>query len=149
MKSCPDCNRTFEDTLTFCLVDGAILSAPFDPEATVIRRGTPATDPSPARDTSYYSPQHAGDRTASREQRGEVNKWIWLKLLAAITLSLLLSLIVAGIALAIVLNTVIFFDLLHGSRLDGPILLFTFIVFLLVLASSLALTARWWRRKRR
>jgi hypothetical protein len=28
------CNRTFEDTFTFCLVDGAILSAPFDPLAT-------------------------------------------------------------------------------------------------------------------
>jgi hypothetical protein len=34
MKSCPACNRTFEDTFTFCLVDGAILSAPFDPHAT-------------------------------------------------------------------------------------------------------------------
>lgn len=30
MKSCPTCNRTFPDTLSFCLVDGAILSAPFD-----------------------------------------------------------------------------------------------------------------------
>jgi hypothetical protein len=34
MKSCPACNRTFEDTFTFCLVDGSILSAPFDPQAT-------------------------------------------------------------------------------------------------------------------
>lgn len=35
MKSCPTCNRTFpDDTLAFCLVDGAILSAPYDPEAT-------------------------------------------------------------------------------------------------------------------
>lgn len=33
MKSCPTCNRTFEDTFTFCLIDGAILSAPFDPAA--------------------------------------------------------------------------------------------------------------------
>jgi Flp pilus assembly protein TadD len=31
MKSCPTCNRTFEDKLTYCLVDGSILSAPFDP----------------------------------------------------------------------------------------------------------------------
>jgi Flp pilus assembly protein TadD len=30
MKSCPNCNRTFEDALTYCLVDGSILSAPFD-----------------------------------------------------------------------------------------------------------------------
>ena len=34
MKSCPACNRTFDDTMTFCLVDGSILSAPFDPQAT-------------------------------------------------------------------------------------------------------------------
>ncbi len=31
MKSCPTCDRTFDDTMTFCLVDGSILSAPFDP----------------------------------------------------------------------------------------------------------------------
>jgi hypothetical protein len=35
MKSCPTCNRTYSDnTITFCLVDGTILSAPYDPEAT-------------------------------------------------------------------------------------------------------------------
>jgi hypothetical protein len=34
MKSCPTCNRTFEDSFTFCLIDGAVLSAPFDPQAT-------------------------------------------------------------------------------------------------------------------
>ena len=34
MKSCPTCNRTFEDDLTYCLVDGAILSASYDPQAT-------------------------------------------------------------------------------------------------------------------
>lgn len=28
MKSCPSCNRTYEDTYTFCLVDGASLSVP-------------------------------------------------------------------------------------------------------------------------
>src|SRR5687768_11213246 len=44
MKSCPNCNRTFEDTFTFCLMDGAILSAPFDPAAT--------NSSSRARDTS-------------------------------------------------------------------------------------------------
>jgi hypothetical protein len=31
MKACPTCNRTFEDTFTFCLIDGSVLSAPFDP----------------------------------------------------------------------------------------------------------------------
>jgi hypothetical protein len=43
MKSCPTCNRTFEDTFTFCLIDGSVLSAPLDSAA-----GKPAP---PARDT--------------------------------------------------------------------------------------------------
>jgi hypothetical protein len=35
MKRCPTCNRTYpDDTLAFCLVDGSVLSAPYDPEAT-------------------------------------------------------------------------------------------------------------------
>ena len=34
MKSCPTCNRTYpDDTLAFCLMDGSVLSAPYDPEA--------------------------------------------------------------------------------------------------------------------
>src|SRR5437868_2554626 len=35
MKSCPKRNRTYsDDTFAFCLADGSLLSAPFDPEAT-------------------------------------------------------------------------------------------------------------------
>lgn len=35
MKACPTCNRTYADeTLTYCLADGSLLSAPYDPEAT-------------------------------------------------------------------------------------------------------------------
>lgn len=34
MKRCPTCNRTYADeTLTYCLADGALLSAPYPPEA--------------------------------------------------------------------------------------------------------------------
>ena len=37
MKRCPTCNRSFaDDTLTFCLDDGARLELEHDPEATVI-----------------------------------------------------------------------------------------------------------------
>lgn len=33
MKSCPACNRTYpDDTLAFCLLDGSVLSAPYDPQ---------------------------------------------------------------------------------------------------------------------
>ncbi len=35
MKQCPTCNRTYaDDSITFCLADGALLSAPYDPVAT-------------------------------------------------------------------------------------------------------------------
>lgn len=35
MKQCPTCRRTYADeTLTYCLADGSLLSAPYDPEAT-------------------------------------------------------------------------------------------------------------------
>lgn len=33
MKRCPSCNRTYADeTMTFCLADGSLLSAPYDPQ---------------------------------------------------------------------------------------------------------------------
>lgn len=39
MKSCPTCNRTYpDDTLAFCLMDGSVLSAPYDPEEMPVRR---------------------------------------------------------------------------------------------------------------
>src|SRR6266446_1461278 len=35
MKSCPTCNRTYpDDNLAFCLMDGSVLSAPYDPSET-------------------------------------------------------------------------------------------------------------------
>src|ERR1700692_24784 len=46
MKNCPTCKRTYEDdTLTFCLDDGARLSAAYDPHATLL--GPTARDPDP------------------------------------------------------------------------------------------------------
>jgi uncharacterized protein DUF4268/uncharacterized protein DUF4357 len=36
MKRCPTCNRTYHDEFSFCLDDGALLSAPFDSEKTLV-----------------------------------------------------------------------------------------------------------------
>lgn len=47
MKICSTCNRTYpDDSLAFCLMDGAVLSAPYDPEAT--QRISPPRNTSPA-----------------------------------------------------------------------------------------------------
>jgi len=38
IKKCPTCNRTYSDqTLSFCLDDGALLSATYDPDETLVR----------------------------------------------------------------------------------------------------------------
>jgi hypothetical protein len=43
MKRCPTCNRTYADeTLSYCLDDGSVLSAPYDPEATQRLAAPPA-----------------------------------------------------------------------------------------------------------
>ena len=48
MKRCPTCNRTYaDDTLSFCLQDGAQLEADNDPEATVIAQPRPPAPPVP------------------------------------------------------------------------------------------------------
>jgi PAN domain len=48
MKACPTCNRTYADeTLTFCLVDGSVLSAPYDPHQTLRIPPPRSTDPAP------------------------------------------------------------------------------------------------------
>ena len=48
MKACPSCERTYADeTLTFCLVDGSLLSAPYDPHQTLRLPAPRSTDPSP------------------------------------------------------------------------------------------------------
>lgn len=48
MKKCPTCNRTYpDDTLAFCLVDGSVLSAPYDPEQTQRMPAPRATNPPP------------------------------------------------------------------------------------------------------
>ncbi len=46
MKTCPTCKRTYEDdTLVFCLEDGARLSAAYDPHATLLGPAPRDTDP--------------------------------------------------------------------------------------------------------
>lgn len=46
MKRCPQCNRTYaDDTTTFCLEDGGLLSAPYDPGITQLIPPPRATNP--------------------------------------------------------------------------------------------------------
>jgi hypothetical protein len=57
MKSCPECNRTYpDDTLAFCLVDGAVLSAPYGSGDTQRIPSRRSTDPVTTEILPPYSP---------------------------------------------------------------------------------------------
>lgn len=48
MKQCPTCHRTYtDDTLVYCLDDGSVLDAAYDPQATQIIAPPRRTDPMP------------------------------------------------------------------------------------------------------
>jgi len=45
MKSCPQCNRTYsDDTISFCLEDGTLLSVPYEPNAKTLNFQTTEPD---------------------------------------------------------------------------------------------------------
>lgn len=55
MKKCPQCNRTYSDeTLSFCLEDGALLSATYDSDETVVLG---ADDPTVRNTNPDYNPE--------------------------------------------------------------------------------------------
>lgn len=100
MKQCPTCNRTYaDDSITFCLADGALLSASYDPNATqrIPARLTnpPPTEvftaqPVPTEVMPPYLPQTQGARANNSSKY----------LLAA----LVLILVVGGILAVVLLN---------------------------------------------
>lgn len=47
MKSCPTCSQTYDDTLTYCLVDGSVLTSLHDPNITLQFPEPRKTEPPP------------------------------------------------------------------------------------------------------
>jgi hypothetical protein len=81
MKACPTCNRTYTDeTLTYCLADGSLLSAPYDPEATQ-RLHFPQTDNQAKTEVLISDPSTA--------QPIQQSKRLWLKYIALLFLVLI------------------------------------------------------------
>lgn len=67
MKSCPTCNRTYpDDTLAFCLIDGSVLSAPFDPQTRQPYNQRP--DSPPPTEILHATPAAAETLRTSRPQ---------------------------------------------------------------------------------
>lgn len=63
MKKCPQCQRGYSDeTLNFCLEDGAILSMEFDPEATLVDPEVTLVQEAIARPLDY-SPRISGTQS--------------------------------------------------------------------------------------
>lgn len=59
MKSCPTCNQTYaDDSLNYCLADGSVLSAPYDPSASHLGPAPPARN-LPKTEVLYHAPKSA------------------------------------------------------------------------------------------
>jgi hypothetical protein len=57
LKECPTCKRTYSDpSITFCLADGSLLSAPFDPQATLHFPVSHSTEPPPLTEVLNLAP---------------------------------------------------------------------------------------------
>ena len=108
MKSCPTCNRTYpDDTLAFCLIDGSVLSAPYDPRAKQPRAseappterfhstaGRPETAPPRLQPTMPNSPTvYAVDRQPISNRSGK--QWVAVGIAAFVAL-------IAGVVLLFV-----------------------------------------------
>ena len=137
MKSCPTCNRTFEDTLTYCLVDGSILSAPFDPQATLIITEARKTNPPPTEilPSSLSPPLLEVSPVRLKPKR------LWLRVVLAIIIALVISWAI-GFATYGLSNILVWRDVASAEATGLTI-------FFITLAILLMLIFRWWRPKRR
>lgn len=82
MKICPSCNRTFDDeTLTYCLDDGSLLSAPYEPGVTQ-RLPLPRVTSPAKTEVLHYSQQAA---LPARKADNSALKYVLIALLALIT----------------------------------------------------------------
>ena len=108
MKACPTCQRTYADeALTFCLVDGSILSAPYDPHETLHLPATRITDPihaQPPPPSTIQSPQALPfypekPQSELKEKRGG-KSWMWfgiaMSLVSLAAVGVLISFILSG-----------------------------------------------------
>jgi len=103
MKSCPTCQRTYTDeTLNFCLDDGAVLSASYDPNQTLHMPEPRNTDSSVTRSAPPQStilavqpPNFQSNKlTPPSEQRRSAGSWLVIGL--ALTFGILVGAGVIG-----------------------------------------------------
>jgi len=80
MKSCPKCNRTYADSLSFCVEDGATLSAPFDLNPTLV---IPSTE-SAASTTKNETKEKAFEPSVASQPRNSHSLYVIILFLAVI-----------------------------------------------------------------
>ncbi len=102
MKTCPTCQRTFSDeSLTFCLVDGSVLSAPSDPNKTLVMPEPRVTDPprsnvEPPQSTILAVSPQAAFAVHQPINRGEKRSGPWLWIGLALTFAILILAVIVG-----------------------------------------------------
>jgi hypothetical protein len=108
MKSCPTCQRTYsDDTQTYCLVDGAVLSAPYDPNQTL--QMDPRTTDSPINRPPQQStivalqpPKLYGEQQPPRQTLEQHGAPAWLLVVLAV---IVIGILGVGVAVGLLLSS--------------------------------------------
>jgi len=104
MKACPTCQRTYVDeSLTFCLVDGSVLSAPYDPNQTLQMPEPRTTDAPVNRSTPLQSTilavqppnLYAAKQQPPTEQKRGLSPWLVIGV-GLTSVVLLVAVVLAG-----------------------------------------------------
>jgi hypothetical protein len=104
VKRCPECNRTYaDDTLSFCLADGFLLSAPYENQATrplynkasqsptekmtdILKQAESTPSPSPTMPSMLPSPLIPEFKRNSPLEKRSIKPWLALGIMAIIIL---------------------------------------------------------------
>ncbi|MDT5122626.1 MAG: hypothetical protein QOC96_2108 [Acidobacteriota bacterium] len=100
MKQCPTCKRTYSDnTLAFCLVDGAVLSAPDDdPQATLVLKDSPSNKTAP----TLVSPSGGGVMSITGEKINQQDAADKTRRIVFIIAGLAAVLLIAGLVIYLI-----------------------------------------------
>lgn len=98
MKSCPKCDRTFDDSLAFCLEDGSVLSAPIKDSLSGIEPSEAApTEFIPGSDSILTVTAQLRDRTDSEELPEDFRQKPKWRLFGTIGVALASILLIVGV----------------------------------------------------
>lgn len=98
MRQCPTCYRTYtDDTLTYCLTDGTLLSAVYDSQATQRFQSGPGSYPFPPTQMPPSQPLFSQPSSLAARQQGGIPRFVYIIVAALVV-------VIVGLVVALSLN---------------------------------------------